>query len=63
MSETIVQIVGINGPADHNIHATVGYWDMSLQVVQTDMTFQEVSNALHDGRQYKLVEVFDKEAL
>lgn len=60
MSETIVTIVALRGKArlDH-----IGFWDIDLQIVKTDMTQEEASQAFRDKRQYRLVEVFDQEPL
>ena len=63
MSETIVTIVAIEGPASRDPTDVFGLWDVSLQIIQTDMTFEEASRSLRDRRRYKLIEVFDKDTL
>ncbi len=62
MSEIIVILTGIKGSPDLDPTDVFGLWDVSLQIVKTDMTFAEASKALHDSRRYKLVEVFGEDA-
>ena len=61
MSETIVVITGLEGSAGREANDLFGVWDVRLQIIKTDMTFAEASKALHDGRRYKLVEVFGED--
>ena len=59
MSDTIVQIADLILTIDNSTDETYGRLDVTLQIIQSDMTYEEVSQARRDGRRYKLVEVFD----
>ncbi len=59
MSDTIVQIADLTLTIDNSTDETYGRLDVTLQIIQSDMTYEEVSQARRDGRRYKLVEVFD----
>ncbi len=55
MSRTIVQIIGLS----MKDKTQDSLWDMEVQVMDSDMSKEEASKALREGRQYELVEVFD----
>ncbi len=63
MSETIVVITAVEGSVDRDTNSLIGPWDITLQILRSGMTYEEAHTAFREGRQYKLVEVFDKELL
>ena len=62
MSETIVTIVVLKGSGRlDDEKRIIGPWEITLQIVKSDMTREEAVKAFHDNRYFKLVEVFDQE--